>query len=240
MKNFQILSLIFITSFATSSILKSSHFTRKASVKFSPSQSTVLKNISFTKKQLSNASEHLYKKYMNIPTKERILELFNHPFYTKLIEPIYVGHKTEETSLSLQNYYNLLKVNGHIDFKKDIYLPWKNNLIKASKTFLGPILEQYEQAYEKYIKNPSDKNLLSELNMKSLSIIELMNSTNQNSIESGSTLSDLDLVRSLNHGTNPEKPYRQNEDLQKEIALRNSAALKRKPIITKSTEHEYL
>jgi hypothetical protein len=241
MKYFQNLSLLLIITCGQNIFLHSMSATRKVSTKLSPSSTTILKNTASAKKQLLQTKELLYKKYLNFPSEESILRPFHHPFYTKLVEPIYIGHKSDESRSNLYHYFNLLNRNGHIDFYKDIYSPFAQKLVTKVKSPINNILEKYEQAYEKYIQDPSNQKLHEELTIQSLSIMELIKNIDQDNPEKDTAMSDLDFVRNLHQPTHQEKRYIKKEDPRKEIALRNSyLKTDARKVIQDNHAHEYL
>ncbi|MCX5923055.1 MAG: hypothetical protein NTU89_00650 [Candidatus Dependentiae bacterium] len=252
MKHFQILSLFTIATCIQINFLHSMSVTRKASTKFSPSSTTILRNTASAKKQFLQTKEQLYKKYLNIPSQEEMIKPFHHPFYTKLVEPIYIGHKSDESrnnlyhyfnssNEALQHYYNLFNTNGHIDFYKDFYNPLLDTLSQKTKLALEPILEQYENAYEKYIKDPSNQKLHRDLTIKSLSIIELMKHIDQDEPKKDTAMNDLDFVRNLHQPTHPEKIFPRRNDAKKEFEFRNAAfKAKDTKVINDHIAHEYL
>ena len=241
MKHFQILSLFTIATCVQINFLHSMSVTRKASTKFSPSSTTILRNTAAAKKQFLQTKEQLYKKYLNIPSQENIMKTFHHPFYTKLVEPIYIGHKSDESRNNLYHYFDILNRNGHIDFLNDIYMPFKNKFNDKIESQFNNILEQYENAYEKYIKDPSNQKLHQDLTLKSLSIIELMKHIDQDEPKKDTAMSDLDFVRNLHQPTHPEKTFPRRNDAKKEIEFRNAAfKAKDTKVINDHIAHEYL
>ena len=140
--------------------------------------STSIKSMSASKKTSSFSAKTLQPtlhRFWNPSTQRLLYQLkdqtasaLSSHFYENFIDPLYIGNKSKHWGINLKNtFFKEPYTDPSMLFIHDHYVPWKNKLTSLQKIIWYKDIQNYEQAHNEYLKNPSNKknqdNLLKEM-----------------------------------------------------------------------------